>query len=74
MPRQDKFLPNTGRSSSPGTPGLSGAIKDAVGAIANVVAPRSIVQRKAKLEQDEARASGQPGNEDYRISGNETSP
>lgn len=37
-------------SSSPASPGLSGAIKDAVGAIANYVAPRSIVNRKAAVD------------------------
>lgn len=40
-----------GPSSSPGSPGLSGAIKDAVSAVADYVAPRSIVQRKQKINQ-----------------------
>lgn len=38
-------------SSSPGSPGLSGAIKDAVSAVADYVAPRSVVQRKKKIDQ-----------------------
>jgi hypothetical protein len=39
------------RSSSPGSPGLSGAIKDAVSAVASYVAPKSITQRRAKVDQ-----------------------
>lgn len=40
-----------GPSSSPASPGLSGAIKDAVSAVADYVAPRSITQRKQKINQ-----------------------
>lgn len=40
-----------GSSSSPASPGLSGAIKDAVSAVSNYVAPRSIVQRKQNIDQ-----------------------
>jgi len=36
--------------SSPGSPGIAGAIKDAVSAVASAVAPRSIVQRKANID------------------------
>lgn len=38
-------------SSSPGSPGLSGAIRDAVSAVADYVAPRSITRRKATVDQ-----------------------
>lgn len=37
-------------SSSPASPGLSGAISDAIGAVANYVAPRSIVNRKKNID------------------------
>lgn len=37
--------------SSPGSPGISGAIKDAVAAVAEAVAPKSITQRKASMDQ-----------------------
>lgn len=37
--------------SSPGSPGLSGAIKDAVAAIAKTYGPKSITQRGAKIDQ-----------------------
>ena len=53
-----------GRSSSPGSPGLSGAIKDAVSAVANYVAPQSITKRKAKIDQTVA-DSDSSHSEDY---------
>jgi hypothetical protein len=37
--------------SSPGSPGISGAIKDAIAAVAGAVAPKSITQRRPKVEQ-----------------------
>lgn len=44
--------PNNGEPmSGPVTPGLSGAIGDAIAAISKAFAPRGIVQRPAKIEQ-----------------------
>lgn len=40
-------------SSSPASPGISGAIKDAVSAVADYVAPRSVTRRKKTLEAQE---------------------
>jgi len=42
------------------SPGILGAIKDAVGAIANATAPRSIVQRGKKIEGAINEDSGSP--------------
>lgn len=36
--------------SSPGSPGVSGAIRDAVSAVADAVAPRPIRNRKANVD------------------------
>jgi hypothetical protein len=44
--------------SSPGSPGISGAIKDAVAAVANAVAPRSITQRKTAVDSAVDSANG----------------
>ena len=48
-------------SSSPGSPGVSGAIKDAIGALAGALAPKSITQRKPKINQavEDAQQSSQ---------------
>lgn len=48
-------------SSSPGSPGVSGAIKDAIAALAQALAPKSITQRKAKVDQAVAQGSGAAG-------------
>jgi hypothetical protein len=40
-----------GPSSSPGSPGVSGAIRDAVSAVADYVAPRSVSRRKATVDK-----------------------
>ena len=54
--------PTTGQpSSSPGSPGVSGAIKDLIGALAQAFAPRSITQHKAKIDQAVQQGSGGPG-------------
>ena len=45
--------------SSPGSPGISGAIKDAIGALSSAFAPRGIVQRPKKVEQGIAEGEGQ---------------
>ena len=50
-------------SSSPGTPGVSGAIEDAISAIAKMVAPKSITQeqpRETQQEQSSMAEGGQP--------------
>jgi hypothetical protein len=39
------------RNPNPKSPGVSGAIKDALKAVSDYVAPKSITQRKAKIEQ-----------------------
>ena len=46
------------------SPGISGAIKDAVGAIANAVGPRSIVQRGKKVSDAIENDSGSPQTSD----------
>lgn len=43
--------------SSPGSPGISGAIKDAISAVAGAIAPKSITQRKPKIDQTVDQAS-----------------
>jgi len=50
-------------SSSPGSPGVSGAIKDAIGAIAKTFGPASITQQKARNDADESAAEGGPSDE-----------
>lgn len=45
-------------SSSPGSPGVGGAIKDAVAALSGALAPRSIVQRKKKIDSTVDKATG----------------
>lgn len=45
-------------SSSPGSPGLSGAIKDAVGAVADFAAPRSLKHAGPRTEQNIRKAGG----------------
>ena len=41
-------------------PGVSGAIHDLIESLSKAAAPRSIVQRKAKLKQLEDEAMGEP--------------
>ena len=43
-----------------GTPGISGAIKDAVEAIAKFAGPKPITQRRAKINQEVDKASDSP--------------
>jgi hypothetical protein len=45
-------------SSSPGSPGVSGAIKDAVSAVADAAAPRSLTRRRANLDAAEDSING----------------
>lgn len=45
-------------SSSPASPGISGAIKDAVSAVADYVAPRSVTRRKPTLATQEDDSTG----------------
>lgn len=44
--------------SSAGTPGLAGAINDAIGAAAKTFGPQSIVQRKQAVNQQVGKALG----------------
>lgn len=46
------------RSSSPASPGISGAIKDAISAVAGAVAPKSITQRKSAIDNSVSSAEG----------------
>lgn len=56
------FNPNNGQpSSSPGSPGVSGAIKDLLGALAQALAPKAITQRHQKVDQAVAQGSGASG-------------
>lgn len=54
MPAPDNSRPRG--QSSPGSPGISGAIKDAISAVASAVAPKSVTQIKARNDaaEDEA--------------------
>lgn len=45
-------------SSSPGSPGVAGAISDAIAALAQAFAPRAIVQRKQKIDQGVSQGLG----------------
>lgn len=45
-------------SSSPGSPGLSGAIKDAIAAVVKATAPKSITQRGSRVDADVAANDG----------------
>lgn len=47
-------------SSSPGSPGVSGALKDALAAIFMAIAPKSLTQRKQALQSQEAAGVGAP--------------
>lgn len=54
-------MPDSSRprgSSSPGTPGIAGAIKDAIGAVAGAIAPKSVTQRKASVDNTVDQATG----------------
>jgi len=42
------------------SPGISGAIKDAVAAVSNAVAPKSITQRKQRIDGAVEQASDSP--------------
>lgn len=46
------------------SPGISGAIKDAIGAISNAMAPRGIVQRGKKVSDAIDNDSGSPQTSD----------
>ena len=47
--------------SSPGSPGVSGAIKDAVDAVSRALAPKGITQRGLKVKQAiDADSGGSP--------------
>lgn len=50
--------PGNLQSSTPGTPGFGGAIRDAIGALSQNTAPQSITQRKPKIEQGVTKALG----------------
>lgn len=56
MPAPNSNLPRG--QSSPGSPGISGAIKDAVSAVASAFAPKSITQRSAKVDQTVNQSQG----------------
>jgi len=60
--------------SSPGSPGLSGAIKDAVGAIAKYVAPRSVRQPTQGKDEDRAIDAESSGDAPTRLPGHEVDP
>lgn len=47
-------------SSSPGSPGVGGALKDALAAIFMSLAPKSIAARKQALQAQETQAVGAP--------------
>lgn len=41
-----------------GTPGVSGAIKDAIGALGKAAAPKSVTQRKSRIDKQIEDAGG----------------
>lgn len=41
-----------------GTPGVSGAIKDAIGALGKATAPKSVTQRKSRIDKQIEDAGG----------------
>lgn len=55
---QGPYQVNGQPSSSPGSPGIGGALKDALAAIFMSIAPKSITQRKSALKAQEAQAVG----------------
>lgn len=60
--------------SSPGSPGIVGAIKDAVSAVATTFGPKSITQAPQREQAAEDAATGTPGSEDTRVPGNDVTP
>ena len=71
-PTRSAFAPQLGMPQAPpaaapvptfasGTPGVAGAIYDAIKAISDAVAPRSIVQRRQAIDQAVERADPSPG-------------
>lgn len=54
-----------------GSPGLSGAIKDLVSAVAKTTAPKSLTQRKARLDADIEAAQS---SDSHPLSGHENDP
>lgn len=61
-------------SSSPGSPGISGAIKDAISAIATTFGPKSLTQAKQRTEKAISQNDGSAGTEDTRIPAGDTQP
>jgi DNA-directed RNA polymerase specialized sigma subunit len=61
-------------SSSPASPGIGGAIKDAIGAIAKYVAPRSVKQPTQSRDEDNAINAESSGDEPTRLPGHEVDP
>lgn len=51
-----KDHPVEGKQQS--SPGISGAIKDFIGSFSKATAPKSVTQRKAKMDQDIEDAGG----------------
>jgi hypothetical protein len=49
---------NGAPSSSPGSPGISGAILDAVSALAKAFAPQAMIHRKAIIDKQVAQGEG----------------
>lgn len=50
----DEYMPPGSHAS----PGVGGALHDFIQSISRALAPRSIVQRKAKLDQQQSEAEG----------------
>lgn len=58
MADQDSEKPVPRGSSSPNSPGLSGAIRDAVAALAQSYGPKAITQRGKRIDQQAEAAQG----------------
>lgn len=56
MARPDPSIPRG--SSSPGSPGITGAIKDAISAVASATAPRVVRQRSTDVDSAVDDATG----------------
>lgn len=57
-PQQPSSAASPPSGSSSPSPGLGGAISDAIGAAAKTFGPQSITQRKSKIDQQTSQALG----------------
>lgn len=53
-----KIVKEPKKAKNTASPGVSGAIKDFIGSVSKAVAPKSVTQRKGRLEQQIEDAGG----------------